>query len=648
MTASSPEFAQLEGDPANQKIPDVAGVEAEPLLHHTAHSEGEIRKKSHHQQKRQSVASSETSEPDMPGEAWVTWAFRQLSGLSGEGKPRWAVMLTFSVALQAAGHVAGAWAAGSIACALTQVKSNVNATDPAAQMLLPYCVLGLVAAGVKGAGSVGTAFSEQYTLGTLTNSLRRLVASRLIATGSQHAEVGLTAMLSVRLREFQDALKFGLLGRVRALAQLLPLSVALILVSPSLAIFGSLVLLPFAIALGRLRHHWRAASAHAQAQEEALHVGVDELVRNLDVWRTFGAAARIDALIANSGERSVRAQARVAATRAAISNGNEVLGTLLVVAALLLVTSSLLPTNTGAALAFVTIMLSAYRPLRDLGDAKSWLARGDAATRAISESVARGNLDRSGQHREQPPAQDWQHHQQLMVCSPALSNGSAPLEFTVGAGELVCLRGPTGCGKTTLLRDMLGLQTSSVELTYGQAEIAPTTRADERPFAWVPQDAPLVTGTILDNITLTGATEQAARQCLSEVGAQDLLESVGNDIIGPGGRALSGGERRLVSLARALAAGAPVLLLDEPTEGLDAQATGRVLDALTRMRGSRSMIVVTHRDEVAAIADRVVQCAARRGPAATQSSSSCGREGQPPQAELRTARETGDRCRIEL
>ncbi|HEX4477132.1 MAG TPA: AAA family ATPase, partial [Polyangiaceae bacterium] len=144
------------------------------------------------------------------------------------------------------------------------------------------------------------------------------------------------------------------------------------------------------------------------------------------------------------------------------------------------------------------------------------------------------------------------------------------------------------------------------------------TGPSERPFAWVPQDAPLVTGSVADNVLLLGGSDATARAALDDVGAGRLGASDHDardanhrgderDVIGPGGRPLSGGERRLLSLARALASSLPVLLLDEPTEGLDPDATRSVLAALARLRGRRSIVIATHREEVLPLADRVVR-----------------------------------------
>ena len=190
-----------------------------------------------------------------------------------------------------------------------------------------------------------------------------------------------------------------------------------------------------------------------------------------------------------------------------------------------------------------------------------------------------------------------------------------PTSLEAGPGEIVALVGPTGSGKTSLLRALLGLERGTTgEVRYGDrvldgAGVGPT----ERPFAWVPQEPAIVSGTLAENIALgapeTARGEAAARSALATIGARSL-EGREDDELAAGGPELSGGERQWVAIARALASGLPVLLLDEPTSGLDALSQARVLDALVAVRGQRTVILVTHRPEPLAIADRVVRLGA--------------------------------------
>jgi ABC-type transport system involved in cytochrome bd biosynthesis fused ATPase/permease subunit len=99
--------------------------------------------------------------------------------------------------------------------------------------------------------------------------------------------------------------------------------------------------------------------------------------------------------------------------------------------------------------------------------------------------------------------------------------------------------------------------------------------------------------------------EACAARVLAELGVGDLGEAFGAAVLDTERRA-SGGERQWIAVARALATGLPVLLLDEPTSALDPGSQERMLGALARLRGKRTVLLVTHRPEPLAIADVVL------------------------------------------
>jgi ABC-type multidrug transport system fused ATPase/permease subunit len=521
------------------------------------------------------------------------------------------VALAVTVTVYGLGHAALALAAGLLGRALAQH----GASDPAhwAQELLSFCSIGLAGALVKAFSGVSLSFFETLLAGRVGARLREQVSRALLWGGLPDARPRVLATVSVRIREVEAATSAGVISGLRAVAQLVPLGLALIFVSPRLATAGVLILAPFALGVAALRRRWRAASSRSQGLVEELHAGVDELVGGLDLWRTYGAGERVESVIARLGDRATRAQARVDATRAALSGANEVLAALGLLGGVLIGRALELPLGDGTFVAFAAIFFMAYRPLRDLGDARAWSSRGAIALEALDRIGASDEPTPALPERE--PSQAFALDELELDAFGAKSRGPRT-SFRLAAGEIACVLGPTGSGKTTLLRALLGLEPSSGRLLYGARDLgAAGVGPEERPFAWVPQDAPLITGSILENVTLCGGEPARAQRALEAIGAHDLLARAG-DPVGPGGRPLSGGESRLVAIARALASRMPVLLLDEPTEGLDPDAELQVLAALSALAGERSLIVVSHRPSVAAIATQRVLLGAAPGSSA--------------------------------
>jgi ABC-type transport system involved in cytochrome bd biosynthesis fused ATPase/permease subunit len=264
-------------------------------------------------------------------------------------------------------------------------------------------------------------------------------------------------------------------------------------------------------------------------------------------------------------------------------------------------------------LAFAVAFFLTYRPMRELADARLAIARAQVAYDDLHRLLA---SDPPGpREREAPPSDPervagtaWQLAP-LEVRSLRLAHGECgPISFRVEPGAVVVILGQTGVGKTTLLRTLLGLEpfAEGEVLFDGKALERAPAGPKARPFAWVPQEAPLLADTLAANVGLGGAVGDPVPM-LELVGGAGLAGSLQEARLGAGGRAVSGGERQWIALARAIATDQPVLLLDEPTNGLDAEAERRVLRAIEQLRGRRSVLLVTHRKEPLAIADTVVR-----------------------------------------
>ena len=173
----------------------------------------------------------------------------------------------------------------------------------------------------------------------------------------------------------------------------------------------------------------------------------------------------------------------------------------------------------------------------------------------------------------------------------------AGVQLSAGPG-LTAVTGPSGVGKSTLLELAAGLRTP----TAGTVRAGRAHLVTQRPF--------LPAGTLREALVLgNGACDQAVWDALRLVGLEGFVASLPQALatpLGDDGFGLSAGQRARIALARATLSTAPVLLVDEPTAHLDADAADLVHGVLADLGERRTVVVVTHRPELVALADRHV------------------------------------------
>lgn len=175
-------------------------------------------------------------------------------------------------------------------------------------------------------------------------------------------------------------------------------------------------------------------------------------------------------------------------------------------------------------------------------------------------------------------------------------------ELTAGPGDLVAITGPSGEGKTTMLRILLGLvrpRTGRAVLRGGGEEYT-LSAATRSAFAYVPQGNSMFAGTIEDNLRMTrpDASEEELERVLRVACAYDFVQELPEKmqyVIGGRGKGLSEGQAQRLAVARALLRGAPILLLDEATSALDEVTEERMLRNLMDSGLICTCIFVTHR-----------------------------------------------------
>jgi thiol reductant ABC exporter CydD subunit len=328
-----------------------------------------------------------------------------------------------------------------------------------------------------------------------------------------------------------------------------------------------------------------------------------DVVRGLPTLRAFNRSQAQAASIESVGERyrvATMKTLRVAFLSGAVLELAATLGV-----ALVAVTIGVRLVDGGIGLeAGLTVLVLApelYLPLRSLGAQYHASADGVAVAERLLDLSEDGEDARS---RPVEPLTDGAVARLEGVSFAYPGRNGAVLEevdLVIRSGETVALVGPSGEGKSTLAELVLGLRRA------GTGRVLRAGRA-----AWVPQRPTIFAGTVAENISLAdpAADDERVLDAAARAGAGELVGSLPDGlatVVGEGGRPLSAGETQRIALARAFLSDAPLVVLDEPTANLDPATAAVVGDAIDRLSDERAVLLIAHRPELAARADRIVR-----------------------------------------
>ncbi|MDI3420507.1 thiol reductant ABC exporter subunit CydD [Streptomyces luteolus] len=338
-----------------------------------------------------------------------------------------------------------------------------------------------------------------------------------------------------------------------------------------------------------------------------------DVVAGLPTLKVFGRAkAQAESIRRITGEYR---QATMRTLRIAFlsSFALELLATLSVALVAVTIGMRLVHGDMDLYIGLVVLVLApeAYLPLRQVGAQYHAAAEGLAAAEEIFD-VLETEVPASG---DGPAPSGAVRFEGVTVRYPGRAGAAVEgAMFHVEPGETVALVGPSGAGKSTLLHVLLGfVRPDEGRVTVDGTDLATVSLdAWRERIAWVPQHPHLYAGTIAENVRLARpeASDEAVREALRDAGALGFVDALPAGVrteLGEDGAGLSAGQRQRLALARAFLADRPVLLLDEPTAALDGETEADVVDAVRRLAGGRTVLLVVHRPALLAVADRVVR-----------------------------------------
>lgn len=479
------------------------------------------------------------------------------------------------------------------------------------------------AAGLLGAAALGC-LGQRMVIDRVQDGLtalrHRLVDVHLALPVGADSERGREAFV---LAVTRDCELLGQMARA-CFAALLPAALLVLLCLGGIAVALPALAAPLALGLAGLWWVRRGLSRRLAGEMARAHEGIDRLYEQLG-----GTVLRHELAVSHGNEARERQACRAAIDQthactqalARTQTWAAELDTLSLGLALLALVAWLAVAGatevSGASLATVLFLLLALRgALQAMLRAQQEMAQGVPALAAIEGLLA---MPAAPTANGQVLPTAWHVQLRGVGCRVGARAVLRDVDLDLAPGRFIALTGPNGAGKTTLLRLLLGL--AEAEGGSFHVDGVPWAEIDRTAFrrgvGYLPQSAGLFAGTLFDNVAY-GLDAAEAASASSAKRARELLSTLGLDVLlttgptgldtrlGPGGSPLSGGERQRVALARVLMRRPRLLILDEPSNHLDAASVQALLGLLRQLPGRPAVLVVSHDPVVIAQADSVL------------------------------------------
>ena len=448
--------------------------------------------------------------------------------------------------------------------------------------------------------------------------LRAALHSRLLRLSLRFHERqrngDLTARLMGDVGSVRDAVEASVTNLVPNTTRVLGIGLVLLAIDPAMALASLVVVAPVALFVAEWSRRTGKAHGDYVTRLGMLAAAATEAMRNVALLQALAREPFAQRAFRGRNLELVSSGMEVADRDARHVPAAEIVLGIGAVLVLWIGASRVLAGSMTLGLLVVAVfyVTELYGPIRSLTRLPSVLGKGAASSERVVEVLT---CDDTAAELPEAPVLARPHRE---IAFRSVSFAYVPgrpvlrdLDLRIPADSTLCILGPTGAGKSTLLSLLLRLHDSyegTIEIDGADLRSFDLGSVRER-MTLVPQDPMLFDGSLLQNIAL--GRPGASQAELLEAGRLAQLDELALNLpdgyraqVGDGGAMLSAVHRRCLAIARALVRQAPVLLLDDPTSGLDLESEGRVADVL-RSVGSRTVLMATHRLRLTLQADRV-------------------------------------------
>jgi ATP-binding cassette subfamily B protein len=476
-----------------------------------------------------------------------------------------------------------------------------------------------------GLASSALSFGDSYLSGWIAArfllDLRSGVFRHVQGLSMQFLERARLGDLLTRITEDLSAIESlvlsGIVDAAAYAAKLVYFSIALVFLQWDLALVAFMVVPGFWYAARRFAGMIKRASRERRRLAGALAAVAEESIANAPLVQAYNQqSAEVDRFRARALD-AFRVSMAAAALRALFAASVDTVQVVGLLAAVAIGTWELAQDRTtlGTLLVFVAYLGQLYGPVRGLSRLGGSLASALASAERVQQIL-----------EEQPAVGEAEHPRQLgraaghiafehvgMRYPGASTNALCDVSFEVGPGQMLALVGTSGAGKSTIAKLLLRFFDPDQGRIFIDGLDLRDVRLDElrENIALLLQETLVFDASVEDNIRFgrPRASIEDIRRVAHLADVDEFVSRLSDGYatrLGQRGRRLSGGQRQRVAIARALLRDAPVVILDEPTTGLDVASTQRILDPLRTLMRGRTTIVISHNLAITAEADHIV------------------------------------------